>query len=184
MSETEKKRAAFPAFSKTSHPAVVDCIHEIQRLAEEFNQRVQQLAEEITGDRETGYSNGWLLVGKSMVGFDAEAVEKANAPGRWKKPQGGMVAPFKSNPIHDQMSAVSYTAPHIPGRGNMHLGEGVMGTGQAFELDGTVYSRINFWIRPEYQYSDMAEFGWTEIKASEFYTALESAQERAKREAS
>jgi hypothetical protein len=164
----------FPQYAKTNHPKVLEAVRETLRRDREFGERVQSMAAALTGDQDAGYVNGDLFDKKVMVGIATKY--KDQLPGRWKKPDGGCVKPYKNNPISEEISSIRYKAVRIPGRDNLVFGVGYLGTGTVFEYEGWVYSGYGF--QTEHSPEDQDEFGWVEIMPSEFYKAVEDENER------
>jgi|SRR5690625_24275 len=170
---------SFPQYAKTDHPEVLQALAENISLEREFGKQVDALAERLTGNSEAGFINGSLLRGYAMVGIDADYADVL--PGKWKKPQQGVVEPYKNNPIYDEMQAISYRPVSVPGRGNVLFGFNgagrVMGTGLVFEYEGYVYSGLTFTIEAG-RTGDFEQYGWVEIMPSEFHLALEAENKR------
>ncbi|MBG6083265.1 hypothetical protein [Zhihengliuella flava] len=168
----------FPAYAKSAHPDVVEAVEETYHRHKTFLDKARQLCEELVSDPSAGYYHGWYFADCRMTGISTQAAEGHALPGQWKKPTRGVLKPFKNNPIAERMAAIQYKAKEIPGRGNVFMGDGYMGTGQIFLHNEVVYSHINFGLDPmtDKEQASAAEFGWTEILASEWHSAREAFQ--------
>lgn len=163
---------AFPQYAKTNHPAVIEAIRETHRRDKEFIASARELSEKLTGEPDQAVFVGDFWVGQQMVGIHRNYADMLNEHwGRWKKPKGIVVEPYKNNPIYDEVQNVAFEAADIPGRENLIWGRGRVGTGVLWESDGWVYSGIGF--SPERDYPGQEEYGWQEILTSEFYLEME-----------
>lgn len=165
----------FPDYAKTTNPEVIEAIRETLRRREDFFKRMRSLSEKLTSHSDKAMFGGWPLVKQYMTGI-SDDVNTATLPGRWKQPDRGVLRPFKNNPILAEIEGVNYGAVDIPGRENLALGFGRMGTGTVFEHAGAVYSHWGFEREPmsEKNAAEAEEYGWTEILASEYHAARES----------
>lgn len=165
----------FPLQAKTNHPAVIASIEETLRRETEFRNKAREVSERYTGDPLKGWLNGRTYEGQRLSQIQVTEEQYKNLPGRWKQRDHlGRTAPYKNNPVCKEFH-VGFKADRIPGRGNILWGSGYMGTGTVFLHDGYVYSLLGF--KPqisEKEYSEIAEYGWTEIMASELHLALEA----------
>lgn len=167
----------FPKYAKTNHPEVLAAMEQTRQRAADFMAAARDLAEEITGDPHAARVSGYPLSAMSMVGFDADAIERVRPHGKWGRRDRGIIRPYKVNPIHQKMGSVFYEAAEIPGRGNMLVGQGRMGTGEVFEHEGYVYSRLDF--TPVRAALDFQKYGWVEIGFDEISHALRAKESAA-----
>ncbi|GAA0187969.1 hypothetical protein [Glutamicibacter creatinolyticus] len=165
----------FPQQAKTNHPDVIAAIEETLRREAEFRVKARAISEKYTGDPLKGWLNGRTFEGQHLSQIQVTEEQYKNLPGRWKqRDHMGRTAPYKNNPVCEEFH-VGFRAENIPGRGNILWGSGYMGTGTVFLHHGYVYSHLGF--KPqigEKAHSEIAEYGWTEILASELHLALEA----------
>lgn len=175
---------SFPQMAKTNHPEVIASVKETERREEEFREKARDISERFTGDRMKGWLSGRTFEGMHLSTIQVTDEQYAQLPGQWKKRDHmGRTAPYSNNKKVEGFH-VGFKADHIPGRGNFHMGAGYMGTGTVFMHEGYVYSHFGFLPSiSEKAHSEIAEFGWEEIKASEFHKALEDFNEARKRKA-
>lgn len=170
----------FPQYAKSTHPDVLQAIQTSNNTYDEFLKRARALCGELTGNPRAGMLNGWRGDRVQLSGLNADEVDPTTLPGQWKKPKGRTIAPYKNNPISERFAALKWQHEQVPGRPGLFLGNGYMGPGTLFIYDGAAYSSIGF--APFSESTDPADGAWEEIKASEFYAAVEAHNERAKKE--
>lgn len=166
----------FPTYAKTSDPAVAEALRKTYADYNEFLEKCRDVSEKYTGQRGASYLNGHPLSGVYFAGISAKNVEDLSAlPGRWKQPKGDAILPFKNNPAMADFD-IEHRATTIPGRKNLVVGIGMMGTGAMFEHEGSTYSHFSFAMEPmsDRWAAESKKHGWQEIPASEFYTAAEA----------
>ena len=171
--------ATFPQYAKTTHPDVIAAIEKIDQQYAEFIEKCRDLSREFVGHPDATRIHGWKLDGYNVTGLDASEVRKASIGGDWIKPTPqGYTRPKKSDPQYERFQ-IGYQAEPIPGRHrggcNVIWGDGYFGVGACFVHNGAVYSGFRF--QPTELIEDSEEFGWTEIKASEYHAAVEAVQE-------
>lgn len=172
---------SFPQYAKTDHPEVLQALAETDRRRKDFNNRVTEFLEKIVGNgKHPIWMNGSPHMGLTLIGLQPVDLDIESLPGRWTKPGRSGIRPYKNNPLSQEFDQLSYKSASIPGRGNMQLGEGYMGTGTVFEHNGTVYSRLGFKPDHTVEHDSQHDYGWQEIMPSEFHTALEAENERRK----
>lgn len=173
-----EQQYTFPQYAKTSDQRVVVAIEEAQEAHRVFHEAACALSEKYTGERDQVWMRGNWILGASAVGISAHGID--NLPGKWTKPERGVSRPYKNNPAYAEFSSLSTRPADIPGRASMEFGERngqeYMGCGTLFVHRGTAYSAFTF--QPNERSSDPAEFGWEEIKASEWHKAREDFREQ------
>lgn len=158
-----------PQYMKTTDPAVLEAMQAAVESEREFFRYVNAVSMTLTGAEENVYHAGGTWRGRGIVGVRTQFVDQL--PGKWKKPHGALVEPFKNNPIREEWEAKRHPYMPIPGRRQVEWGDGYMGPGTLFEQDGVAYSGYGFLPR------DPAPEGnevWEEILASEFMAAMEA----------
>lgn len=166
----------FPAYAKTADPDVAEALRKTFADYNEFLEKCRDVSEKYTGHRGASYLNGHPLSGVYFTGISAKNIEDpAGLPGRWKKPDGDILAPYKNNPAATDFD-IEHRATPIPGRQNLVVGIGMMGTGALFEHEGFTYSHFSFAMEPmsDRWAAEAKTYGWHEIPASEFYIAAEA----------
>lgn len=172
---------SFPQTAKTNHPDVIASIRETERREAEFREKARDISEKYTGDRHKGWLSGGTFEGMHLSSIQVTEEQYAALPGQWKKRDHmGRTSPYRNNKKVEGFH-VGFKADRIPGRGNFHMGGNYMGTGTVFIHDGYAYSHFGFLPGiSEKSYGEIAEYGWEEIKASEFHKALEDFNEALK----
>jgi hypothetical protein len=165
-------------YVKSTDPEVVRIITENTEKRLAAHQAALEWAARHGG---TGYYGGRNFGGA----FGVWAIETDQKPttGQWKRGYRGRGwAPFKSNPIHTEMAALTVGFDSVPGadgcfsapRGSGDGSETWMMWAAPFVVDGVAFAMLS-------NYPTEGEFGdqWAEIKASEAYAAKESYESKA-----
>lgn len=160
----------FPQYAVNTSQKAHDDFDALESSWEAFHEAVRELSQRITGDPHKGVIRGGRVHGAVMVGLPRQY--DGELPGKWKKPDGMVREPYRSNPISREFDAVRHDPPQIAGRPSFHMGEGRMGPGVIFRHNGAIYSGFGFQTTAE-RIEDPADNGWQEIKASEFHRARE-----------
>lgn len=168
----------FPQYAKTSHPDVIEAIIKAQEDFDQFLLRGRELSRFLTGDENRAMYRGNFLVGAHMAGLKVTEKQYKALPGQWKKwrREGITVEPYKNNPIMERLRGSDHPEQTIPGRRTMEWGVGFMGPGALFVHEGVAYSWFRFELSDQAP-KDMKEYGWEEIKGSEFLKAKEDYEE-------
>ena len=169
-----EQKFAFPQYAKTTDQRVIDAIEDALATYQECRERAFDLSEKYTGERDRVYARGNWILGISVSGVNIRGLD--DLPGQWTKPERGVSRPYKSNPAYSEFKALSTPPASIPGRASLEFGERFMGCGSLFVHNGTAYSRFTF--QPDERRGDYTEFGWEEIKASEWHKANEDRSEQ------
>lgn len=169
----------FPDFAKSTNVDVLESVRETYRRRKEFFAKLKEVSKKYTGVENAGFYSGSTFESMHMSGIGRAYVEDVSKlPGQWKKPDRGVLKPYKNNLVVTADFSIGYKAADIPGRGNLVWGHGRLGTGVLFEFEGAIYSHFGFerFDMTETVAAEAEEFGWTEILASEYYKAKEGRQ--------
>lgn len=166
----------FPEYAKTSHPEVLATHRANIEAWGKFFEDARDLCEELTGRRDLLYFNGFSRHNTRATGLSHRDTRDIDLPGKWKKPDGNVIKPYKSNPIAKRFDELTFKADALPGRNWLEWGDHHMGPGALFEHDGHIYSRYGFTPRDD-RPDDFDTYGWIEIKASEWHAAAEALKE-------
>lgn len=171
-------------YMRTRHPEVLRAWGTAQDQRRTLIEASSQWAEQVSGQSAVMIS-GNMLAGMKVTGLPAGRVDPEALPGRWKKPHKGVITPYANSPIHDQMQELKTEPVTLPGRPTYVWSMPYMGSGRLFEWDGHLYSAME--LRDEAADSRwdqdqqiMREYGWEQIRGSEFLSAHEQMQEQAK----
>lgn len=169
-------------YAKTTHPEVLAAVRKNAEKFDAFMEKLAPISEKYTGDPNRIYWGGSATNGSYIGGI--KPTDKP-LPGQWRKPdRQGLRMPYKSNPVYSDFCIGTSPVP-IPGRPSIIFGkqdnEGTawMSHGAVFEHDGAVYSGVGFAPDPSRNTingvsSDMDDFGWAEVPASEFNAAMDA----------
>lgn len=166
-------------FSKTTHPDVLAAIQHNRDGFEDFRKRAFAFSE-AQGVEEGAY------YGSSFAGTHAiRSIGGRTKPttGQWKRGYSGRGwLPFKNNPLYAELESVRFEETPVPGVPGLVYGPYTPSGGQIvttphpFIWDGVAY--LGFQNQPVDQHGtrdpEPADGGWEEIRASEFYAAMEA----------
>lgn len=161
--------SATPQYMKTSDTEVLEAIGKIRAAYSTFAEYVRTESVRLTGEEGHTGQLGGMFTGRVIVGVHARFAD--HLPGQWKKPDRGLVEPFKNNPIRKEWKERAHPYMPVPGRRQNEWGHDYMGPGLLFVHDGVAYSGYGFIPR------DPAVEGvglWEEIRPSEFMAAAEA----------
>lgn len=173
-------------YAKTTHPKVLAAVRANAAKFDAFIEKLGPLSEKYTGDPDRIYWGGSATSGAYVGGI--KPTDKP-LPGQWKKPdRQGLRMPYKNNPAHDDFRIGTHPVS-IPGRPSIIFGKpdrdgtAWMSRGAVFEHDGAVYSGVDFAPDPSRNTingvtSDMDDYGWAEVPASEFNAAMDAVNAR------
>lgn len=162
-------------YMKSTDPEVVATVERNDESRRAWRERLFEWASELTGkpaeDLTLGVV-GWENDCLRFKGFHKSQVAGVNLPGRWTKDP---VRPYKTNPFMEEYRKVaSWKAETVPGRPGTLYGDGYFGGGTTFVVDGVAYSGIGFTPESRELYDSVDR--WQEIKASEYYAAVEACE--------
>lgn len=170
-------------YAKTTHPEVLAVIAANNAAFDEFRAKLGPLSEKYTGSPDNIMYSGSSKDGAGVAGI---VPSDKPLPGQWKKPgKHGLRVPYRNNPAYEDFRIGTRPAP-IPGRPSIIFGKtdqngtAWMSHGAVFEHEGAAYSGVGFAPDPNRPTRingvdfDMDEYGWHEIPASEFNTAMDA----------
>lgn len=171
--------ARFPQYATSSDPAVIEAILTDKANRADMRERAGRFS------KKHGNPEGYFYI-STFAGYRCTGIESTKEPasGRWKRTRGTTNGwlPYVSNPLHAEFSGLTAAPVKIPGVPELvhgvsdRHGSSVVATPTVFVLDGAAYCGISFPVSDPYPEAGR----WSEIKASEFYAAMETYNERIK----
>lgn len=166
---------AFPQYAQSTDPIVIATIERNATETERFHERACDFAQ-AHGVPDGAYYR--TLFAGSYAVFAIGGDTKPTT-GRWAKhPRAGW-RPFKNTPLYAEMKGLGLRLDEVPGLPQL-VESSMSGDGRRtissptpFVLDGVAY--VGFSFRPEN--GDDTDL-WTEVKASEFFRAMETWNEQ------
>lgn len=170
-----------PQYQKTRNPKALEAWRDRYSGFERWKHTLMRQLTERTGQKIEGFMAGdGLGESVSFRGLNVDEVDVQRLPGQWKKPRRKSIYPYKNNPVLDGLP-LRWDPPEVPGLPEMVLLD-VPGTymservrPRVFEHDGALYAG---YYRDPGEHGRAPREGWEEIKASEYYAALEARREK------
>jgi len=168
---------AFPQYAKSTHPEVLAAAARDAASIQRFHEEAVAFAQR-AGDPTGAYASGSFL-GRSVVGV--LGVDGAKPPvGRWKRTRHGNWYPFKNTELEAEIQKIRHVPEAMPGLPDMfngpinHSGSHLVSFARPFVVEGAAYLGFSFPPVAGGSDPDPVAGGWTEIKASEYFLALEA----------
>lgn len=174
--KVQRQRNVYP-YMRSNHPDVLAAWEELEARWQAFCKASSAWAEKYSGQGSFMVDHGPLR-STACVGVPDSGVDRSALPGRWKKPDRGLVAPYANSEAARE--APEYEPPTIPGRPPLFWGGLRLGNGTLFKHDGYLYSHVN--IRDEMgddtlDAEVMDAYGWEELRGSEYHAAREARED-------
>ena len=177
LAEKVQRQRNVHTYMRSNHADVLAAWEELEARWRAFCEAGSAWAKKYTGQGSFMSDHGPLR-DTACLGVPANRVDRSALPGKWKKPDRGLVAPYANSDAARE--APKYEPPTIPGRPELFWGGLRMGTGTLFKHDGYLYSYVT--IRDEagddtLDAEVMDAYGWEELRGSEYQAAREALED-------
>ena len=157
-----------PQFALSTDPEIVEAIAHNDAERVRFHAFAKELSQHYLGrdDAAVGHAGP----GKPYVtGLQVSAEEFDRLPGKWTKRDKGVTRPYISS---DESARFSFDSDirEVPGRPDLLWGQGYLGRGDMFVVNGIAYSSVAF--VPSYKTPGAKR--WIEAAPSRIYDALKA----------